>query len=242
MNKKISEWPWKLIALGAVVAGLLVASRFLPLGEWTESFSSWVKGQGALGILIFMAVYILGTVLFLPGSLMTLAAGVIFGLGWGIVVALTSATIGASLSFLIGRYVARDAISKRVEKSEKFKAVDAAIGEQGWKIVGLLRLSPVIPFNFANYFFGITRVRFWPYVFASFFGMAPGTSLYVYLGYAGKATLGGAKGKHGPAQYILLGVGLAATIAVTIYVTRLARRKLQETKTTDLNEKSRPTG
>lgn len=237
MSKKISDWPWKLIALGAVVAGLLVASRFLPLGEWTERFSAWVKGQGALGVVIFMVVYILGTVLFLPGSLMTLAAGVIFGLGWGILIALTSATIGASFSFLIGRYLARDAISKRVERNEKFKAVDAAIGEQGWKIVGLLRLSPVIPFNFANYFFGITKVRFWPYALASFFGMAPGTALYVYLGYAGKATLGGAKGHRGPAQYIFLGVGLAATIAVTIYVTRLARKKLPQTKSTTRNEK-----
>ena len=233
MSEKKSSGLWKLIALAAVVIGLFVASRFLPLGEWTERFSGWVKGRGALGVVIFMGVYVLGTVLFLPGSLMTLAAGVIFGLGWGILVALTSATIGASFSFLIGRYLARDAIAKRVEKNEKFKAVDAAIGEQGWKLVGLLRLSPVIPFNFANYFFGITKVKFWPYALASFFGMAPGTALYVYLGFAGKATLGGAKGPQGPAQYILLGVGLAATVAVTVYVTRLAKKKLQETKTPD---------
>ena len=228
MTNKVNDWPWRWMGLGFLVFGLIVASRLLPLGQWTETFSDWVKGKGPLGILIFMVAYVAGTILFFPGSLMTLAAGAIFGLGWGTVVALSSATIGASVAFLIGRYLARETIEIRAGKNEKFKALDAAIEEEGWKIVGLLRLSPVIPFNFANYFFGITKVRFWPYVLASFAGMAPGTMLYVYLGYAGKTTLAGAKENLGAIRYVFLGVGLAATIAFTVYVTRLARKKLVE--------------
>lgn len=210
------------------VLGLFVASRFLPLGVWLETFSEWIKGQGALGVVLFALAYVVGTVLFFPGSLMTIAAGVVFGIGWGIVIALCSATVGASLSFLIGRYVARKAIKKRADQNKKFKAVDEAIGEQGWKVVGLLRLSPVVPFNLANYFFGVTRVAFWPYVLASFVAMAPGTALYVYLGYAGKATLGG-KSEHTTVEYVFLAVGLAATVAVSVYITRLAKKKLEKT-------------
>ena len=228
MTQAQKHIPWSWIALGVAVIGLFVASRFLPLGVWIETFSEWVKGKGALGVVLFVLAYIVGTVLFLPGSLMTISAGVVFGLGWGILIALCSATVGASLSFLIGRYVAREAIKKRADQNKKFKAVDEAIGDQGWKVVGLLRLSPVVPFNLANYFFGVTRVDFWPYVLASFVGMAPGSALYVYLGYAGKATLSG-KSEHSAVEVVFLAVGLAATVAVSVYVTRLAKKKLAQT-------------
>ncbi|MEP6664310.1 MAG: TVP38/TMEM64 family protein [Verrucomicrobiota bacterium] len=231
MKTKIKDWPWKWIGLGVALIGLIVASRFLPLGEWTKTFSDWIKNKGAIGYVIFVAAYVIGTILFFPASLMTIAAGVIFGLGKGIVVALSSATLGASLSFLIGRHLARGMVEKRIGKNEKFQAVNDAIGEQGWKIVGLLRLSPLVPFNVSNYFFGVTKVKFWQYVLASFVGMAPGTALYVYLGYAGKAALGGGKSEHSPAQYVFLGVGLAATIAVTVYVSHLAKKKLKKTNT-----------
>ncbi len=230
MSSKIKDWPWKWIGLGVALIGLIVASRFLPLNEWTKNFSDWIKSKGAIGYVIFVAAYVVGTVLFFPASLMTIAAGIIFGLGIGIAVALSSATLGASLAFLIGRYLARDTVEKHLGKNEKFQAVNDAIGEQGWKIVGLLRLSPLVPFNVSNYFFGVTKVKFWQYVLASFVGMAPGTALYVYLGYAGKAALDGGKNEHSPAQYVFLGVGLLATIAVTVYVSHLAKIKLKKAK------------
>ena len=218
---------WKWAAVGLVLIGLFITSRFLPFGEWAEQLSSSVKDKGAFGVVAFILAYVVGTIVFFPGSLLTIAAGVIFGLGWGIVVASISAVLGATCAFLIARYLARSAVEKRAKKNPKFQAIDEAIGEQGWKIVGLLRLSPVVPFNFANYFFGITRVDFWPYVLASWIGMLPGTILYVYLGAVGKATLGEGKSGHGPAQYIFLGVGMVATVAVTIYLTRLAKKKLK---------------
>ncbi|MEO7300081.1 MAG: TVP38/TMEM64 family protein [Verrucomicrobiota bacterium] len=218
---------WKWVVAGLLLIGLFVASRFLPFGEWITAFTGWVKDHGAFGIAVFVVGYIVGTVAFFPGSLMTLATGAVFGLFWGTVVASFSATTGAALSFLIARYLARGAIEKRAKNNEKFTAIDSAIGEQGWKIVGLLRLSPLIPFNLSNYFFGLTKIKFWPYVLASWIGMLPGTFLYVYLGHVGKSTLGGGH-ERSTQEYILLGVGLAATIAVSIYVGRLAKNALKK--------------
>ncbi len=217
---------WKWAALGVAVIGLFVASRFLPFGEWIEQFTHWIQEKGALGVALFVGGYILGVLLFFPGSLLTLAAGVAFGF-WGIPVALGSATVGAALAFLVARYLARGAIEKQAKQNEKFSAIDEAVGENGWKIVGLLRLSPLVPFNLANYFFGLTKVKFWPCVLASFFGMAPGSILYVYLGYVGKATLAGDQ-QITTQQWVLLGVGLVATAAVTVYLTRLAKDALKK--------------
>ena len=232
MSKSKSFWRnkalWKWAILGLALIGLFVGSRFLPFGAWIQAFTGWVKGKGALGVALFAGGYVLGTICFFPGSLLTLAAGVAFGL-WGIPLALGSATVGASLAFLVARYLARGAIEKRAKQNEKFQAIDAAVGENGWKIVGLLRLSPLVPFNLANYFFGLTQVKFWPYVLASLVGMAPGTVLYVYLGHVGKATLaGGGEQKITTQQWALLGIGLAATAAVTVYLTILAKKALKK--------------
>lgn len=220
---------WKWVALGLVVAGLFIASRFLPFGEWIQAFTDWVKEKGSLGAVLFAGGYVLGTLAFFPGSLLTIAAGVAFG-WWGMPLALGSATLGASLAFLVARYLARGAIEKRAKKHEKFNAIDAAVGGNGWKIVGLLRLSPLVPFNVANYFFGLTQVNFWQYVLASLVGMAPGTILYVYLGHVGKMTLAG-KGEVTTPQWVLLGVGLLATAAVTVYLSKLAKTALKKDRT-----------
>lgn len=225
MNKTF--WKWTGAAL--LLVGLFVASRFLPFGEWITTFTEWVRGAGAFGIAVFVIGYIVGTIFFFPGSLMTLATGAVLGLGWGIVVASFSATTGAAFSFLIARYLARGAIEKRAQNNEKFSAIDAAIGEQGWKIVGLLRLSPIVPFNLSNYFFGLTKIKFWPYVLASWIGMLPGTVLFIYLGHIGKATLAG-DGERTTQEYILIGIGLVATIVVTVYLTKIAKKSLQRQK------------
>lgn len=217
---------WKWIALGIVLVGLFVASRFLPFADWIQAFTDWVKAKGALGATLFAGGYVLGTLGFFPGSLLTLAAGVAFG-WWGMPLALGSATLGASLAFLVARYLARAAIEKRAKENEKFRAIDAAVGENGWKIVGLLRLSPLVPFNLANYFFGLTQVRFWPYVLASLVCMVPGTILYVYLGHVGKMTLTG-DGETTTGQWVLLGIGLCATATVTVYLTVLAKKALKK--------------
>ena len=217
---------WIVIAL--VVVALSVAVYVLPVKAWLGAFVDWVQHLGPWGVVIFIAAYAAATVLFLPGWIFTVSAGLIYGIVGGTLVALSGAVIGASLSFLIARYLLRRNIEEYSNKSPRFKAIDQAIGKQGWKIIGLLRLSPLIPFNISNYFYGITSVRFGAYVLVSAICMIPGTLLYAYLGAIGKASVSGAGAQHSIWQYVLLGVGLVATIAVTIIVSRIARNALKK--------------
>ena len=187
--------------------------------------------MGTVGILVFIIVYALATVLMAPGSILTIGAGFVFGLWKGFLAAWVGATLGAALAFLVARFVARDKIEAIARRNEKFRKIDNAIGKQGAKLIFLLRLSPVIPFNLSNYFYGLTAVKFWPYVVASWLGMIPGTFLYVYIGVASKAaaaaTAGGEAIKHGWQYWTFLGVGLVATVIVTIWVTKIARDALK---------------
>lgn len=223
----------RLVALIVIMLGLFLAARFLPVQQWLTSFNDWVGQLGVAGIFIFIAVYAIATVLLVPGSILTIGAGFAFGLWKGFLAVSAGATLGAALAFLVARFIARDKIEAMAKKNDKFRRIDSAIGKQGAKLVFLLRLSPVIPFNLSNYFYGLTGVKFWPYVLASWIGMMPGTFLYVYIGAAGKAAVSAAAGgeaiKHGWQYWTFMGVGLAATIIVTIWVTKIARDALKET-------------
>lgn len=211
-----------------VIAGLVAAWWFLPVTAWIEQFRAWVKSQGMLGYVIFAVTYAVATVLLAPGSLLTLAAGVAFGL-WGFFPVLAGATLGAGSAFLIGRYLARDWVARQIKGNRVFAAIDKAIEQDGWKIVGLMRLSPLIPFILQNYFFGVTRVGFLPYLVTTFFGIMPGTLLFVWLGTLGAAAgMEQAHGNASLAKFIASGVGLAATLIVTIIVSRKAQQKLRE--------------
>lgn len=217
----------------AVIA-FSAAAAVLPVRDWIRTFSDWVQQQGPMGVVVFILAYAVATVLLLPGWIFTVTAGFLFGIIGGTAVALTGATIGASLSFLVARYLVRDSVQNFAKSNPQFNAIDRAIAENGWKIVGLLRLSPLIPFNISNYFYGVTAIPFWQYVFVSAVGMLPGTLLYAYLGAVGKATVG-AKAPPSTWQYLLLGVGLVATISVTIIVARIARGALKETALIESN-------
>jgi uncharacterized membrane protein YdjX (TVP38/TMEM64 family) len=223
--------PWKWIGLAVVIIALFTAVRVLPITDWLARFNYGVADLGIWGVLLFILVYILAAVLFFPASILTIGAGFIFGLLLGTAIVSIAATAGAALAFLIARYLARDQIERQVANNSRFKRIDRAIGERGVKLIFLLRLSPLIPFNLSNYFFGLTAVSFWPYVLASWIGMLPGTLLYVYLGAAGKAGLSGAVGQpsgRSPWEYVFFGVGLIATLVVTFWVTRIARRELSK--------------
>ena len=213
---------WGGIAL-AVVA-LFVAYSFLPVQEWSKAFKEWIEGFGALGWIIFAAIYAFATLFLIPGSFLTLAAGLAYGL-WGFPIVIVGATAGAAMAFLAGRYLVQERVQKAIENRDKFKAIDAAIEEDGWKVVGLLRLSPAIPFSLQNWLFGATSVAFWPYLIATFFGIMPGTMLFIWIGSLG----GSAAGGEGSAlKYVFFGVGLVATLVVTILVGRKAKAKLAE--------------
>jgi len=217
------------VAIAVVaIAVLLLAGR--QAGAYVPRFAQWVEGLGVWGPVVFILGYAVAAVAFIPGSLLTLAAGAIFGLAKGTVYTLIGATLGASAAFLVARYGARGAIEKRIAGNARFAAIDRAVGREGFKIVALLRLSPIFPFNLLNYSLGLTKVGFLPYLAASI-AMLPGTLLYVYYGKAAgslAALAGGAKTAKGTGSWVLLGVGLAATILVTTYVTRLAGKALRQ--------------
>jgi uncharacterized membrane protein YdjX (TVP38/TMEM64 family) len=221
--------PYSKIAIGiAAIVGLVVIGR--TVGEYIPQFNDWVQGLGFWGPLVFSVAYALAVVAFVPASLLTLAAGAIFGVVAGTAYVFVAATVGATLAFLVSRYVARGAVESRLQGNESFGTIDRAVGEQGRKIVFLLRLSPVFPFNLLNYALGLTRVSLADYFVASI-GMLPGTLLYVYSGkVAGDAAAlaSGMDTEKGPADYALIVVGLLATIVVTTIVTRIARRALAE--------------
>ena len=222
-----SRVPW--IVLAAVVVALFAAHHVLPMEEWLRAFQSWVARQGAWGGVIYGVVYTLAAIAFVPGSLLTIGAGLVFGLLWGTVIVSIASTTAAALAFLIARYVARGRVEALAKRNEKFRAIDQAIREKGWRVVALLRLSPLIPFNVSNYLYGLTPVSFGPYVVASWIAMLPATVLYVWIGAAGKAAAdaGGGQGKS-PLEWALLGAGLVATAVVTVIITRAARRQLAQ--------------
>jgi uncharacterized membrane protein YdjX (TVP38/TMEM64 family) len=213
-----------LLALAAVIVLAREAGGEFP------AFAARIEAMGAWGPLVFVLGYVIAVVAFVPAAPLTLIAGALFGIVAGTLYVLAAASLGGAAAFLISRYLARTAIERRLEHNPKFEAIDRAVADQGRKIVFLLRLSPVLPFNLLNYALGLTRVRFIDYAIASF-GMLPGTLIYVYLGklFGDVAALaGGAKPARSPAEYVLFGVGLLATVAVTVIVTRTARRALAE--------------
>lgn len=227
MPQHARTWGKILLGLGAVVGLLLIGRQ---VGGVVPQFAAWVTTLGWWGPLVFIVGYALAVVALVPGSLLTLAAGAVFGLGQGVAYVFVAAVLGSSAAFLIARYVARSAVERRLANNPRFAALDTALGAQGWKIVLLLRLSPVFPFTMLNYSLGLTKVRFGDYLLASV-GMLPGTLLYVYSGkLAGDVAslAGGAAVEKGLAYYLVLGLGLAATLGVTMLVTRMARRSLSQ--------------
>jgi uncharacterized membrane protein YdjX (TVP38/TMEM64 family) len=217
-----------LLLIAAAVAGLIVLSVNEPLrealGEYLGRFRDWTWGP-----VIFAAAYAVACVV-IPASIMTLAAGSLFGVVVGTIVVSLASITGASIAFWLGRTLARGLIEKRLAGNSRFHALDQAVAAGGFKIVLLTRLSPLFPFVLLNYAFGLTKVRFRDYILASWIGMLPGTVMYVYLGSTVTELAKVATGKveGGPAQRVLFFVGLAATIVVTVYVTRLARRALRQ--------------
>ncbi len=221
--------PTRLSLAAIAVVALLSAAVFLPVTDWLLAFVVWVRGLGAVGVLVYALAYIVASVLMMPGSILTLGAGFLYGPIWGIAVASPVSVIAATVSFLLGRTVAREAIRGRIEANPRFAAIDEAVGREGFKLVALLRLSPAIPFTLMNYVFGLTGVKTSHYILGSWVGMFLGTFMYVYFGSlvsdVTQLAAGAPEGASG-AKRVLLGVGLVATIAVSGYVTKLAREAL----------------
>ena len=215
------------LAAAAVIAAFVIAGG--KAAAVLPRLAEWVGAQGSAAPLLFGAVYVVATVLLVPGSVLTLVAGALFGLWRGTLIVLIAASVGATAAFLIARYVARARVAERVARDSRFAAIDRAIGASGLKIVVLLRLSPVVPFNLLNYALGITSVRLRDFLVACF-AMLPGTLLYVYYGRVVgdvAALAAGARADRDVTYYALLGVGLIATILVSALLTRIAKRELR---------------
>jgi uncharacterized membrane protein YdjX (TVP38/TMEM64 family) len=221
--------PSALLATAALAIGALIA--LMPrIQPHVEAFRAWVETLGLWGPLVFIAGYALAIVALIPGSLLTLSAGAIFGLGPGTLYVFTGASLGACAAFLIARHLARGAVERRLAGNRRFAAIDRAIARQGRKIAFLLRLSPVFPFTLLNYALGLTRVRLRDYALACT-GILPGTSAYVYLG--SLAVLESDAGSHW-LQRALYVLGLGATVAVIVVITRTARRALAQATRDDV--------
>lgn len=219
----------KRVAIAVVLVAVIASFFIFDVGSLLKQVVAWIDGLGPWGPVLFVLIYILATVFFVPGSALTLGAGAVFGVGLGSGLVSIGATLGATAAFLIGRYFARDFVGKKIEGNKTFAAIDEAVASGGWRIVGLTRLSPVFPFTLLNYAFGLTRVSLRDYVLASWIGMMPGTVMYVYLGSIAKAA---GDRQRTPGEWSLYGIGLIATVAVTVVVTRRARAALaKHTKT-----------
>ena len=221
---------WKLVIIGAaVVAGVVTAALLLPLAEWTIALATRARNTGAAGIAVFTLAYIVSTVALLPASLLTLAAGFAYGPVQGLLIVSPASVAAATVAFLLGRTSLRGWARRAIEKSPKARALDREVGAEGFKLVLLLRLSPVFPFALLNYALSLTQVPLRTYVVASFIGMLPGTALYVYLGslatVAAEISSAG-KGSAGGVRIGFYAVGLLATILVVVLATRAANRAI----------------
>lgn len=229
-NKKNIPWP-KIVIAVAIVASLVALYMLLPVNEWIQSALDWIESLGPIGAVVFVLFYILLAILFIPGSLLTIFAGAAYGVLWGTICVSIGSTVGASLAFLIGRHFARSKIEEKLEGDKKFEALDQAVALEGWKIVLLTRLTPIFPFNLLNYAYGLTKVKFSHYVLASWIGMIPGTVLYVYIGSLVNAVSDA--GSKSTAQWIGYGIGFVATVLVTVFITKIAKKALSRKITTD---------
>jgi uncharacterized membrane protein YdjX (TVP38/TMEM64 family) len=228
-----------LIMGGMISALLFLADPAMAQAATTPSFNPksliqdaliWIKGLGPMGAIAFILLYIIATVAFIPGSLLTLGAGVVFGVLLGSVYVFVGATLGATAAFLVGRYLARGWVTQKIADNPRFRAIDEAVGHEGFKVVLLTRPSPIFPFTGLNYAYGLTSVGLKDYILGSI-GMIPGTLFYVYIGSlaASVATVGTRTPTANPEwQWAVRILGFVATAAVTVYVTKIARKALAE--------------
>ncbi|HEX5751053.1 MAG TPA: TVP38/TMEM64 family protein [Archangium sp.] len=228
MARRIGRWA---VAVTAVVA-LVLALTLLPVDTWLLGLVERIRGMGLAGAVLYVAVYCVATLLMMPATVLTLGAGFAYGPVYGSLLVVVASNLSALASFLLGRTVLRERVGHRIAGQPRFTAVDSAVAAQGFKVVLLLRLSPVFPFSLLNYSLSLTRVRLRDYAPATTLGMLPATVLYVYLGSLVTSVVQLSQGERpeaGLSGQLLFWGGLGATVLVTVYVTRLARRALDAT-------------
>jgi uncharacterized membrane protein YdjX (TVP38/TMEM64 family) len=236
-----------LALLGLLAVGVLVVA-FAPVRQYLQAFEAWVD-QGhnrTWGLVVVALAYTPAAVIFFPASVLTLGAGALFGVGESIIAISLGSTFGAAVAFVLGRTLARRWVEEKFGHSRRFRALDQAVAEQGFRIVLLTRLSPVFPYTVMNYAYSLSRVSFRDYILGSWLGMLPGTVLYVSLGAGAKgfatllADLLSGRGVQDPRQLLFLTVGVLATVAATVVITRTARRALRRAQVDDPSALAEP--
>ena len=222
--------PAKPVVLALFMVGMLTAVVLLPVRDWLTAALLWTETHRYLSWILFIALYLIATVLVIPGTILTLAAGFTFGVPVGAMLVSAGSLAGACAAFVVGRFFVRDWVAGRIATWRTFDALDKAAGQAGFIIVLLTRLSPLFPFNLLNYAFGLTAVRFRDYLFASWIGMAPAIVLYVYIGSAAQSLTELADGdiEAGVSDRVLFAGGLIATLILTVIITRKATRVLAQ--------------
>jgi len=214
----------KIVAALLVIAAVIVLFRILPVALWLRHFQTYVRGLGALGYVVYIVVYAACVVAFVPASILTLGAGAIFGFAGGVIVVIIGATLGATLSFLLGRTVMRKRIEAMTAQNKKFRALDRAIAAEGTKIVFLVRLAVVFPFTYLNYAFGLTAIPLWRYVAATFVGILPATVAFVFVSSAATTAATTSASPITKAVYIAGGV---MAIIVSVLIGRIATKAIK---------------
>lgn len=221
----------KLLAAGLLITAIILAAVVLDAGAHLRDALNWIDTIGFWGPFVYSALYIAVCVFLIPGSILTLGAGAVFGLLRGTLYTSVAATLGATVAFILGRTLLRDWVSRTVEKRPTLRAVDRAVEKEGGRVVFLLRLSPLVPFSISNYVYGLTRVSLGAYVLASFVGMLPGVFVYTYIGGLARrlAEIGAGESGTSNLEWALYVLGLIATVYATYRITIVARRALSET-------------
>jgi uncharacterized membrane protein YdjX (TVP38/TMEM64 family) len=214
----------KIAGAIVIVAAIIIAFRFLPVSDWLRHFQTYVRGLGALGYVVYVVVYAICVVAFIPASILTLGAGAIFGFVGGTIVVVIGATIGATLAFLLARTVMRKRIEEMTHSNAKFRALDRAIASEGMKIVFLVRLAVVFPFTYINYAFGLTAIPLWRYVLATFLGIIPATAAFVF---ASSAATKAATGETSNITKIVYITGGVIAIIVSVLIGRIASKAIR---------------
>ena len=211
---------YKMVIALLLLALIIWLWWIMPVALWIDGFRLWILQLGLVGLLAFVLLYVVITVVLGPASALTLTAGLAYG-AWGFPLVVLSATLAAAVAFLLGRYAAQDRVNRWINKDPRLQSLNQAVSDEGWRVVGLLRLSPLIPYGIQNYLFSVTQIGFLPFVLATLIGIMPATALYVYIG-----SLGQAAGRAGALQWVLAMMGLVATLLVAWVIGRRAKLAL----------------
>ncbi len=223
--------------VGALLIVALSAAFLFSVGDYRErfipglqEFTHWLQESGPWALILVIVTYVVACLFFVPGSLITLTASFVLGFWRGLIGVSLGSLLGATAAFWVGRTLGRHWIEHRVRNMPRFQAIDRGVAVNGFKIVFLLRLSPLFPFNLLNYALGLSKVSLRDYVLASWLGMLPGTVMYVYLGSAMKSVteLAGGSSATTLGQKILFVVGLLATALIAVVAAKIAKKALEQ--------------